>query len=76
MNHTDQTSMNSWLIAFFFLRLNYIYIETKMQFTCHENYDDDKCIYVLNRKDETRSTYIHFLFLMSTVDMRIKMTDI
>jgi hypothetical protein len=72
-NRTDKattTIMKSWLIAFFF-RSKYI---KRKRDAVHlsQKYDDNECIYTVEqkkeRKDETRSTYIHFFFVC-TVDM-------
>jgi hypothetical protein len=38
------TMMKCWLIAFLFK--SYIEREKEMQFTCHEDYGDDKCIHI------------------------------
>jgi hypothetical protein len=59
----DEENSDEKLVNYFFVQKR----KREMQFTCHEKYDDDKCAYILNRrdkkkKDETRLTYISFFF--------------
>ncbi len=50
MNRTDKvrTSIKNWLIAFSFEL--YLHREKDAQFTCHDNYSDDKCIYIEQKR--------------------------